>query len=85
MKHTEFKNTVAIIITPIIVSCFYFGLKEPTLEEIVEMADNKCENIPNTDSARAYCLVNYVESYCNDHWKNKFCHEYQMGKLKKGT
>jgi len=83
MEHTQFKITLCFILLPVAALCFYFGLKDPTMKEIVEMAENKCEGMPDSDSARAYCMVNYVDSYCTDNWKNKSCHEYQMKNLKK--
>jgi len=83
MGHTEFKVALCFILLPIAAGCFYFGLKDFTMQEIVGMAEDKCENVPNNDSSRAYCMVNYVESYCDRNWKNEYCHEYQMKNLKK--
>ena len=83
MGHTEFKVALCFILLPIATGCFYFGLKDFTMQEIVGMAEDKCENVPNNDSSRAYCMVNYVNSYCDRNWKNEYCHEYQMKNLKK--
>lgn len=83
MGHNEFKVAICCILLPIAAICFYFGFRDFTMQEIVEMANDRCENVPNNDSGRAYCMVNYVDSYCSDNWKNKSCHEYQMKNLKK--
>lgn len=85
MEHTEFKVALCFILLPIAATCFYFGLKDFTMQEIVEFAQDKCENVPDTDSGRAHCMVNYVDSYCAENWKNKYCHEYQMRNLKKAV
>ena len=85
MEQTQFKKTLCVILLPVAALCFYFGLKDLTMREIVEMAETKCENVPNNDSGRSYCMVDYVNSYCEDNWKNKNCHEYQMKHLKKAV
>ena len=83
MEQTQFKIAVSVILLPIISLCFYFGLKELTMLEIVQLASDKCEDIPSTDSAKVYCFINYIDSYCDTNWKNKACHEYQMKTLKR--
>lgn len=83
MNHTEFKITLSCILLPVAAACFYFGLKDFTMLEIVDMAEEKCENVPDTDAAKAYCMLGYVNSYCDKNWKNEYCHEYQMKNLKK--
>jgi hypothetical protein len=85
MQQKQFKITVSLLLLPIATLCFYFGLKDPTMKEIVDMANDKCEDLPNTDSARSYCMVNYVDSYCTNNWKNKDCHEFQMRHLNKAV
>ena len=84
MAHTKFKIFLSLILLPIAALCFYFGLRDCTMEEIVDMANDKCENVPRNDFTRTYCMVSFVDSYCNDNWKNKYCHEYQMNKIIKG-
>lgn len=82
MNHIKFKLFISFILLPAIISCFYFGLKDPTMKEIVEMARDKCADIPATDSARVHCMINYLDTYCNENWKNKACHEYQAKNCK---
>lgn len=85
MGHTEFKVAVTFLLLPIAAGCFYFGLKDFTMTEIVDMAQDKCDNVPSNGFTRTHCMVDYVDSYCSKNWKNEDCHEYQMKFLNKNS